>query len=285
MEVSAVKNWEQDLYIYQIHPVPPKKEDLQEYIDLYISEQDDKYIMWFLHYYEPVLNSTTKEAIERYSMKGHFADIKQACVTGIFKALQSYDKDVHGSFITYKVRIMWNEIHEYIRQMRTGLTVPSENKYRTLRQIMRLYGEYGYSTESIRKISKEVNLSVKNVKEILLSGIENMNIADFYVSYADEEAEESREDITCDQTTDPYQILIHSEQSEAIFSAFYSLTYREQEVIRSHLGFCPTCHSTQSSEFKPQTFQEIAIQNELTSAEATENIYSKALAKIKRRML
>ena len=119
MEVSAVKNWEQDLYIYQIHPVPPKKEDLQEYIDLYIAEQDDKYLMWFLHYYEPVLNSTAKEAIERYSMKGHFADIKQACVTGIFKALQSYDKDAHGSFITYKVRIMWNEIHEYIRQMRT----------------------------------------------------------------------------------------------------------------------------------------------------------------------
>ena len=36
-------------------------------------------------------------------------------------------------FITYKVRIEWNEIHEYIRQMRTGLTVPRENKYRTLR--------------------------------------------------------------------------------------------------------------------------------------------------------
>ena len=50
MEVSAVKKWEQDLYIYQIQPVPPKKDDLQEYIDLYISEQDDKYLMWFLHY-------------------------------------------------------------------------------------------------------------------------------------------------------------------------------------------------------------------------------------------
>ena len=177
-----MKNWERDLYIYQLHPVPPKKEDLQEYIDLYFAERDDKYLMWFLHYYEPVLNDTTREAIERYSMKGHFADIKQACVTGIFKALQNYDKDKHGSFITYKVRIMWNEIHEYIRQMRTGLTVPSENKYRTLRQIMRLYRECGYSTKAIRKISKEVNLSVKNVKDILLSGSENMNIADFYVA-------------------------------------------------------------------------------------------------------
>ena len=41
-----MKNWEQDLYIYQMYPVPPKKDDLQEYIDLYISEQDDKYLIW-----------------------------------------------------------------------------------------------------------------------------------------------------------------------------------------------------------------------------------------------
>ena len=32
-----MKNWEQDLYSYKIHPAPPKKEDLQEYIDLYVS--------------------------------------------------------------------------------------------------------------------------------------------------------------------------------------------------------------------------------------------------------
>ena len=66
-----------------------------------------------------------------------------------------------------------------------------------------------------------------------------------------------------------------------VFSVSYSLTYREQEVIRSHLGFCPTCHSTTSPKFKPQTFQEIAVQNELSSAEAAENIYHKALSKMK----
>ena len=66
-----------------------------------------------------------------------------------------------------------------------------------------------------------------------------------------------------------------------IFSAFYSLTYREQEVIRSHLGFCPNCHSATSPKFRPQTFQEIAIQNELSSAQATENIYHTALRKMK----
>ena len=273
-----MKDWEQDLYIYQIYPVPPEKEDLQEYIDLYFAEQDDKYLMCFLHYYEPVLNDTAREAIERYSMKGHFADIKQACVTGIFKALQSYDKDTHGNFITYKVRIMWNEIHEYIRQMRTGLTVPSENKYRTLRQIMRLYGEYGYSTEAIRKISKEVNLSVKNVTEILLSGIENMNIADFYVSYADEEGEETLTDITIDTDFEPLKVLLATERFNYVKEAFEKLDYREMLVVSEYLAFCPDCFKLKPKKVK---LSDIAVKLCLTP-DAIENVYKKAIKKMRK---
>ena len=273
-----MKDCEKDLYIYQIHPVPPKKDDLQEYIDLYVAEQDDKYLIWFLHYYEPVLNSTAKDAIERYSMQGHFADIKQACVTGIFKALQSYDKGAHGNFITYKVRIMWNEIHEYIRQMRTGLTVPSKNKYRTLRHIMRLYGEYGYSTEAIHKISKEVNLSVKNIKEILLSGIENMNIVDFYVSHADEEAEETHMDITSDTDFEPLRVLLAAERFNYVKEAFEKLNYRERLVVSEYLAFCPDCFKLKPKKTK---LSEMAIKLCLTP-DAIENEYKKAIKKMRK---
>lgn len=273
-----MKNWEQDLYSYKIHPAPPKKEDLQEYIDLYVLEQDDKYLIWFLHYYEPVLNDTVKEAIERYSMQSHFADIKQACVTGIFKALQSYNKDTHGNFITYKVRIEWSEIHEYIRQMRTGFTVPSENKYRTLRQIMKLYGEYGYSKDAIRKISKEVNLSVKNVKEILLSGIENMNIADFYVSYADEEAEETLIDVTSDTDFEPLRVLLANERFNYVKEAFEKLDYRERLVVSEYLAFCPDCFKLKP---KKVMLSEMAIKLCLTP-DAIENVYKKAINKMRK---
>ncbi len=148
---------------------------------------------------------------------------------------------------------------------------------------MHLYTLYQNKSDpnTVKRIADEVGLSEKTTKDILCSGLHNLQFIDFYRSYADDETEESREDVTCDHTTDPYQILVQSEQSEAIFSAFYSLTYREQEVIRSHLGFCPNCHSTQSPKFCPQTFQEIAIRNELTSAQVAENIYHKALAKIR----
>ena len=276
-----MKDWQKELYTYRLIPAPPKK-DLQEYIDLYLAEKDERYLSWFLHYYEPILNTTVMGIVQRYSMFGHFLDLKEACVLGILRALDTYPAHSNTPFITYKTRIMWEEIHNYIRTMRTGFTVQSDHEYRNLRNIMHLYTLHQSKSDpqTIQKISQEVGLSEKTTKEILRSGLHNLQFIDFYRSYTDEETEESREDVTCDHTTDPYQILLRKEQSEAIFSTFYSLTYREQEVIRSHLGFCPNCHSTQSPKFRPQTFQEIAIQNELTSAQAAENIYYKALVKM-----
>ena len=280
-----MKEWEEELYQYRLSPAPPKK-DLQEYIDLYLSEKEEQYLSWFLHYYEPILNTTVMGIVQRYSMYGHFLDLKEACILGILRALETYDPHSKIPFITYKTRIMWEEIHNYIRTMRTGFTVQSEHEYRNLRNIMHLYTLYQNKSDpnTVKRIADEVGLSEKTTKDILCSGLHNLQFIDFYRCHADEETEESREDVACDHTTDPYQVLIQSERSEAIFSAFYSLTYREQEVIRSHLGFCPNCHSTRSPKFRPQTFQEIAIQHELSSAQAAENIYHKALARIKARL-
>ena len=253
-------------------------EDLQDYIDLYFAEKDDKYLMWFLHYYEPILNDTVTDIIERYSMQGHFSDIKQACVIGIFKALQDYNKSEHGSFITYKVRIMWNEIHEYIRQMRTGYTVPSESKYRTLRRIMRLYSEYGYSIESISKISNEVKFSEDNVKAIIASGIENMNIVDFYVSYTDEESEETMTDVTSDTDFEPLKVLLENEKFSYVRDAFCRLDYRERLVVSEYLAFCPDCFKLKPNKTK---LSEIATKLCLTP-DAIENEYKKAINKMRK---
>ena len=55
-EVSPVREWQQDLVMYRITPAPPKME-LQEYIERYCKEKDEKYFLWFLHYYEKTLNT------------------------------------------------------------------------------------------------------------------------------------------------------------------------------------------------------------------------------------
>ena len=46
-----------DLNMYQLKPAPPKW-DLQEYIVTYLKEKDERYLSWFLHYYEKKLNKS-----------------------------------------------------------------------------------------------------------------------------------------------------------------------------------------------------------------------------------
>ena len=76
-----------------------------------------------------------------------------------------------------------------------------------------------YSEEFKKSISDEVGLSEKTVSEILRSGFHNMQFIDFYRSYADEDSEESREDVTCDYTFEPCGELLRQERSEAGFGA------------------------------------------------------------------
>lgn len=65
--------------------------------------------------------------------------------------------------------------------MRTGFTVQSDDEYRNLRNIMRLYTAYNSKgdPDTLKKISNEVGLSEKTVKEILRSGFHNMQFVDF----------------------------------------------------------------------------------------------------------
>lgn len=282
-----MNEWQKELYIYRLNPAPPRKDDLQEYIDSYLSEKEYKYFSWFLHYYEPTLNTTAMGIVQQYSMFGHFLDIKQVCITGIYRALQSYTKELGTPFLTYKTRIMWEEVHDYIRTMRSGFTVESADAYANLRKIMAIYNKnYGkMESEIIRDISQAVNLSEKRVREILAGGLRNLSFIDFYKQYADEDSEQSREDVTCDYTFEPCREVIHMEQHDALFEAFDSLTYREREIVRAHLGFCDKCHTTQGEKNRPQTFYEIAIDHELSSAEAAENIYRKAMERIRSKIM
>ena len=86
-----MKEWEKELQIYRLMPAPPKENNLQKYILRYLSKKDDKYISWFLHYYERTINDKVMSIVQDYAMVGHFLDIKQAYIIGMLKALQDYD--------------------------------------------------------------------------------------------------------------------------------------------------------------------------------------------------
>jgi len=292
-----VKEWQKELYIYRLTPAPPPKKDLQEYINLYLAEKDDKYISWFLHYYEPTLNTVCINAVQRYAMQGHFLDIKEACVLGIFKALQEYT-DTAVPFITFKTRIMWEKIHCYIRTMRTGLTVQSDDEYLTLRKAMVLFEKYGSKTdaETIAKIAAEIDRSEGTTTEILQAGLRNMQFIDFYRRYADEDSEESAEEVTPDPSSEPYKLLIRKMIYDGLWEAYQKLNYREKSMVSAHLGFCRECWSTHYADkteldeygepikipFEKQAFIDIAYDHMLSSPATADRTYRQAIDKMRK---
>ena len=295
-----MKEWEKELYIYRLTPAPPKENDLQKYILNYLAEKNDKYISWFLHYYERTLNEKAMAIVQDYAMYGHFLDIKQAYVIGMFKALQEYDPERGVPFIVYKEYAAMREVHEYIRSMRTGFTIQSNDEYLRLRKAMRLYREFGNKSDdaTIEKIAEVIGTNKEDATEIIRCGIQNMQFVDYYRQYSDEDSEESREEVAHDSSSEPDKIFFSLERTNAVMTAFENLNYRERAMISAHLGFCMECYATHfydkddlDEDGKPirkpipeDTFIDIAIDHGLASPDTADKTYRKALGKIKKEL-
>ena len=199
-----MKEWEKELYSYQLKPAPPKMPP-QEYIERYLAEKDDKYFSWYLHYNEKYINEKVKGYVQEYAMQGHFMDTKSAYIFGLLQALQNYDPEKGASFNTFQAYYTKEAIDDYIRTMRTGHTVSSEDNYALLRKAMALYAKYGYKSDdaTTNKISLEIGRKPKTAREMITGDVRNMMFTEFYRQYADEDGEESAEDVTVDTTTEP----------------------------------------------------------------------------------
>ena len=295
-----MKEWEKELYIYRLTPAPPKENDLQKYISNYLAHKDDKYISWFLHYYERTLNEKAMAIVQDYAMYGHFLDIKQAYVIGMLKALQDYDISRGVPFIVYKEYAAMREVHEYIRTMRTGFTVQSNDEYLRLRKAMRLYREFDNKSDdtTMEKIAEAIGTSKEDAAEIIRCGMQNMQFVEYYRQYADEDSEESREEVAYDGYSEPDKLFFKLEEAEAIMAEFENLNYRECAMISAHLGFCMECYATHfydendlDEDDRPirkpipeETFIDIAIDHGLASPDTADKTYRKALGKMKKKL-
>ena len=295
-----MKEWEKELEIYRLTPAPPKENNLQRYILNYLAEKDDKYIAWFLHYYEKTINDKAFSIVQDYAMYGHFIDIKQAYVIGLLKALQEYDPNRNVPFIVYKEYAAMREVHEYIRTMRTGFTVQSNDEYLRLRKVMRLFREYSGKADgdTIKKVADNIGTSMEDAAEIIRCGMQNMQFVDYYRQYADEDSEESREEIAADSTSEPDKLFFQLERAEAVMDAFENLNYRERAIVSAHLGFCMECYSTKyydkndldvdgnpKLKSRPkEAFIDIAIDHGLASPDTADKTYRKALQKMKEKL-
>ena len=292
-----MKEWEKELEIYRLTPAPPKENNLQRYILNYLAEKDDKYIAWFLHYYEKTINDKAFSIVQDYAMYGHFIDIKQAYVIGLLKALQEYNPNRNVPFIVYKEYAAMREVHEYIRTMRTGFTVQSNDEYLRLRKAMRLFREYSGKADgdTIKKVADNIGTSMEGAAEIIRCGMQNMQFVDYYRQYADEDSEESREEVAHDSSAEPDKIFFKLERAEAVMAEFEILNFRERAMVAAHLGFCMECYATHYYDnddldengkptrkpFQKEAFIDIAIDHGLASPDTADKTYRRALDKMK----
>ncbi len=292
-----------DMYIektefemYRINPAPPKW-DLQEYISAYKAENDIKYLNWFLHYYENTLNNNVLQYMRRLFMPEHFADMKQAYVVGLIKALENYDISQGVLFTVFKEHYAEKEVLDYVRSMRTGFTAQSLAEYAKLRKAMAIWDKFNraYDDETISNIALELNESIEDTKEILLGGILNENQADMYRRYADEDSESTAEEITVDNNSEPYHLFMKNELYTHLWNAYESLTYTERKMLAQRYGFCEDCHSVfymdtqdldeygcpKKKAIKPMLYTDIATDHEYSSANTAKSKCDKAIDKLR----
>ena len=279
-----MKEWEKELYRYRLTPEPPKN-PLQSFIELYLETGDETHFAHFLHYYEPALNDLAIGYVQEYAMQGHFADIKSACVYGLLRAMQGYEKE-KGPFVPYARYEIKRAVDDYIRTMRTGFTVPTDTEYYLLRTAMRLYAEHDYKTDdaTLAAIGEKIRRKPEYVREMIRSGFQNMQFMDFYRTYDDEDGEESTEDVTHDRSSEPSAMFFRDEQAADLYEAFHALDYRERDMLSRHLGFCPECFSTVDKDGKPLrkwTYTDLMLQYGLSSPDTVEKACKKSLMKMK----
>ena len=271
--------------MYQLNPVPPEL-DLQEGIDGYLDTGDAAFLAQFLHWYEPAIDNKAESFGRQYAMTGHFGDLKQAYVQGLLEALNGYEKE-KGPFVPYAERRVERAMHDYVRTMRTGCTVPSDTEYYLLRKAMRLFAEHGEKTddETIAAIAAAIRREPKTALEIIRSGMQNMRVLEL----DRETGEEGDEPMEIGSLIDePSALFFQAYQMNALYDAFRKLDYREREMLGRHYGFCPECFSVVDEAGRPlpkETYEDIMLDFGLSSPDTVEKTCKKALGKIRKALV
>lgn len=281
--------------MYHLTPAPPEWE-LQKYIEEYVRTKDEKYLRWFLHYYESVINVRSDSYMIKYAMSDHFAGIKQAIVVGIYKAAEKFDPAKKKEFIGFSKRIIDREVFNYIRTMRTGYTIQSEGEYQKLRTAMALFHDSGDKSDddTIKKIADQLGISPERTIAMLTGGLRNEHMEDVY-----DKSEEEQSQLFLDCISELYTLMMKEELHERLYEAYFSLEYTERIMLAHHLGFCPECLSIYGLDYnglddnncpkkkriKPLPYTDIATSHGLADANTEKRTCERALGKIRKKIL
>ena len=267
----------------QLEPEPPKESDLNNYIIQAQQQKDLRYLSFFLHHYEKMLNGRIysfwrSDSNERYDPE-RFLDYKTTCVVAVIERFSDYNPSTGADFTTYLYPFITDALLS-CRMLEESWSVDSLDQYKKIRGIAWKYRTSGENTKkTISEYAAEKNCKQETAAEYLNAAKGIRNRQSFYVSRQDEDSEETGEDVSRDDYWDYAEILWNGIKAEAIQKAFDALDYREQTLLEKRNAICMRCGRVSPMSGR-SSFEELATLFERSGTSGAERAYRKALDKL-----
>lgn len=267
----------------QLEPEPPKESDLNNYIIQAQQQKDLRYLSFFLHHYEKMLNGRIysfwrSDGNERYDPE-RFLDYKMTCVVAVIERFSDYNPSTGADFTTYLYPFITDALLS-CRMLEESWSVDSLDQYKKIRGIAWKYRTSGENTKkTISEYAAEKNCKQETAAEYLNAAKGIRSRQSFYVSRQDEDSEETGEDVSRDDYWDYAEILWNGIKAEAIQKAFDALDYREQTLLEKRNAICMRCGRVSPMSSR-SSFEELATLFEGSGTSGAERAYRKALDKL-----
>lgn len=267
----------------QLEPEPPKESDLNNYIIQAQQQKDLRYLSFFLHHYEKMLNGRIysfwrSDGNERYDPE-RFLDYKMTCVVAVIERFSDYDPSTGADFTTYLYPFITDALLS-CRMLEESWSVDSLDQYKKIRGIAWKYRTSGENTKkTISEYAVEKNCKQETAAEYLNAAKGIRSRQSFYVSRQDEDSKETGEDVSRDDYWDYAEILWNGIKAEAIQKAFDALDYREQTLLEKRNAICMRCGRVSPMSSR-SSFEELATLFEGSGTSGAERAYRKALDKL-----
>ena len=267
----------------QLEPEPPKESDLNNYIIQAQQQKDLRYLSFFLHHCEKMLNGRIysfwrSDGNERYDPE-RFLDYKMTCVVAVIERFLDYDPSTGADFTTYLYPFITDALLS-CRMLEESWSVDSLDQYKKIRGIAWKYRTSGENTKkTISEYAAEKNCKQETAAEYLNAAKGIRSRQSFYVSRQDEDSEETGEDVSQDDYWDYAEILWNGIKAEAIQIAFDALDYREQTLLEKRNAICMRCGRVSPMSSR-SSFEELATLFEGSGTSGAERAYRKALDKL-----
>lgn len=143
----------------QLEPEPPKVSNLNDYIIQARQQHDLRYLSFFLHHYEKMLNGRIytflrSDGNERYAPE-RFLDYKLTCILAVIERFSDYDPCAGADFTTYLYPFITDALLS-CRMLEESWSVDSLNQYKKIRA---LHGSIAHQEKTHRKLSPNMRLT------------------------------------------------------------------------------------------------------------------------------